>query len=192
MNWSLRTYELHSHTFYQKAFDDDEIEKIKNLVCFDVLQDGAIGGLEDRSVSKDVRDSKVFFIQPSDKSEWLYRKLTDLINHMNAQFYGFELTQMEALQFTKYGVGEFYDKHIDTISSFIGSPRKLSFSLQLTDPLEYDGGELHIHESVTPIVASKEKGMLNIFPSFMLHEVTPVTRGTRQSLVGWVNGPWFK
>ena len=38
----------------------------------------------------------------------------------------------------------------------------------------------------------KVRGSVNYFPSYMLHEVTPLERGTRYALVGWVNGPAFK
>jgi PKHD-type hydroxylase len=73
-----------------------------------------------------------------------------------------------------------------------GTVRKLSFTLQLSDPADYDGGELQLMNSKKPTIASREQGYVMVFPSYTLHEVTPVTRGTRYSLVSWVTGKPFK
>jgi PKHD-type hydroxylase len=68
--------------------------------------------------------------------------------------------------------------------------RKLSLVCQLSDPSEYEGGELQINtgEIFTP---EKQKGTVILFPSYLLHRVTPVTKGTRRSLVLWIEGPAF-
>jgi len=70
-------------------------------------------------------------------------------------------------------------------------PRKLSLVLQLSDPKDYEGGELILHLSEEPTVVPKKQGYVTIFPSFVLHEVTPVTSGTRHSLVSWISGKPF-
>ena len=75
---------------------------------------------------------------------------------------------------------------------FDGIVRKLSISIQLTDPTKYEGGDLNLYWSDDPVTMKNNKGSLFIFPSYMLHEVTPVTKGERNSLVCWVNGPQFK
>ena len=64
--------------------------------------------------------------------------------------------------------------------------------LQLSDPLEYVGGDLQIFTSPEPTSVDKEKGLIAAFPSYVLHKVTPVTQGTRKTLVVWVCGPSFK
>jgi PKHD-type hydroxylase len=70
--------------------------------------------------------------------------------------------------------------------------RKLSFSVMLTDPEEYEGGELLLKIDSFPITPPNKKGTVIFFPSYVLHEVTPVTKGTRKTLVGWVLGPKFR
>jgi PKHD-type hydroxylase len=70
--------------------------------------------------------------------------------------------------------------------------RKLSLTVQLTDPSEYEGGNLQIMTTGTPVNARKQRGLIVAFPSYVLHQVTPVTQGSRQSLVAWVSGPAFK
>jgi PKHD-type hydroxylase len=70
--------------------------------------------------------------------------------------------------------------------------RKLSMVVQLTDPSEYEGGNLQVFTSEQPKNIRKQRGLIAVFPSFIVHQVTPVTQGTRQSLVAWVSGPSFK
>ena len=69
--------------------------------------------------------------------------------------------------------------------------RKISFSIQLSDPDDYEGGELLLNHG-NDCVVSKTKGSMTLFPSFTVHEVKPVTKGIRYSLVGWVVGDKLK
>jgi PKHD-type hydroxylase len=143
-------------------------------------------------VCPDVRDSKVSWIQPSSDSEWLFRHMTDIVLNLNNQFFKFDLDGFaEGLQFTKYEApaGK-YDVHID--KSYSKGIRKLSVVVQLSDPADYEGGELCIQTSNNPQPMQKEQGFLVAFPSYVLHGVQPVTKGTRYSLVAWLTGPAFK
>ena len=64
--------------------------------------------------------------------------------------------------------------------------------LQLTCPSQYEGGNLEILTSGEAVKMPKERGLIVVFPAWTLHQVTPVTKGHRQSLVAWVSGPNFK
>ena len=70
--------------------------------------------------------------------------------------------------------------------------RKLSLSLQLSAPEDYEGGDLELWFGGEPVKANRERGMITFFPSYVMHRVTPVTKGVRYSLVCWVSGPPFK
>ena len=70
--------------------------------------------------------------------------------------------------------------------------RKLSLVVQLSDPFEYEGGNLQIKTGQEEQNVRKQRGLIVAFPSYVLHQVTPVTTGSRQSLVAWVSGPAFK
>lgn len=143
-------------------------------------------------VCPDVRDSKVSWIRPSPDSEWLFRHMTDVVLSLNKQFFRFDLDGFaEGFQFTKYEApaGK-YDVHID--KSFGCGIRKLSVVIQLSDPADYEGGDLCVQTSNNPQPMQKEQGYLVAFPSYVLHGVTPVTKGTRYSLVAWLTGPAFK
>ena len=85
----------------------------------------------------------------------------------------------------------FFEWHMDFGAGNI-SNRKLSITVQLSDPEEYEGGELQFMINQNIITAPKEKGTAIIFPSFALHRVTPVTSGVRKSIVGWIGGPPYK
>ena len=97
---------------------------------------------------------------------------------------------MEGVQLSRYTLGQFYDKHID----FNGNPdtkshtRKLSMSVQLSDENSYDGGDLIIYYSGDKYIAPKVKGTVIVFDSRLTHEVTPITKGERYSLVKWFHG----
>ena len=82
----------------------------------------------------------------------------------------------------------YYDWHVDMGPG--KANRKLSLVCQLSDPSEYEGGELQIHTGQIHTV-EKKKGLVVIFPSYLLHCVTPVTSGKRQTLVLWIEGPPF-
>lgn len=98
------------------------------------------------------------------------------------------------VQFTEYSATkeQHYSWHHDVdFTRDSGYDRKLSVSIQLSDPNEYDGGDLEFQLFKTPEDCRK-RGSVIIFPSYLDHQVTPVTRGTRYSLVTWVEGPRWR
>ena len=85
--------------------------------------------------------------------------------------------------------GDHYVWHTDSIPG--DTVRKLSFTIQLTDPTEYEGGDLEFMPAVID-KQIREQGTMTIFPSFMTHRVSPVTSGVRHAIVGWIHGPDFR
>jgi PKHD-type hydroxylase len=69
---------------------------------------------------------------------------------------------------------------------------KISLSIQLSDPSEYEGGDLEFTWGRSSKFAPKEKGAMVLFPSYSLHKVHPVTKGKRRALVLWAHGPAFR
>lgn len=116
---------------------------------------------------------------------------TYLLNINALSGWNFHLGMMENIQIGKYEEGGHYNWHID-----LGNPdangqmRKLSFAVLLNDPAEFDGGQLEF-DGVTQ-QPEQGQGTIVIFPSYVTHRVTPVTRGVRYSAVTWVNGPAFR
>ena len=64
--------------------------------------------------------------------------------------------------------------------------------IQLSDSTEYEGGDFTFSEVESPNQTSKDKGTVLVFPSYLQHKVTPVTKGERKSLVAWFEGPQWK
>lgn len=142
-----------------------------------------------------IRSSFVSMLDSSDPElEWLFRECTSQVLHLNDKFFHLDIEKIESLQYGEYRetANGHFDRHIDALRFSSGGFRKLSFSIQLSDPSEYEGGDLVLHYGPSGVVSPKEQGTLIMFPSTMLHEVTPVTRGVRRSLVGWVLGPRLK
>ena len=109
----------------------------------------------------------------------------------NCKNFKYELSKcdVEGVQLSQYNIGQFYDKHVD----FNGNPetkshtRKLSMSVQLSKN-NYEGGELIIYYSGEKYIAPKSRGTVIVFDSKLTHEVTPVIKGKRYSLVKWFHG----
>jgi PKHD-type hydroxylase len=112
---------------------------------------------------------------------------------MNDRMYNFDLTYIEILQFSIYELGDFYNDHMDTIKPVCVHNRKLSFSIQLSEPDAYQGSDLEINVNAAKFEAApKTQGTAVFFPSYSVHRVTPLTKGVRYALVGWVCGPAFR
>lgn len=195
VTWELYTHTVNAYCYYTGIFDDDMIDGIIQLG--DSLDSGNayIGGdLETAGkVDANTRITTIGWVPANEDTAWLYRMLTDATLQANEKWFGFDLKHIESLQYSVYTEGGFYDKHIDHFYQGPGQlPRKLSFVLQLTDPSEYEGGKTLIHNAAEPWPIPQEKGTITFFPSYTLHEVTPITKGTRKALVGWVHGPRLK
>jgi PKHD-type hydroxylase len=191
---------------------EQEIQKIKEL-SFEISPvDGLIGtGCEDhikddlnrhiKNVTMGnvdyIRRSTLRWIELEKSSEWLYKKIIQTIKEVNALNFNYIVTFLEMLQFTEYnetnnGMYKVHNDcgdndHIDNSVDI----RKISFSIQLSDDEDYEGGDLILYGKQENQLKkmSRNKGDIIFFSSDIEHEVTPVTKGTRYSLVGWVNGP---
>ena len=114
---------------------------------------------------------------------------------MANQSYNFDVNIIiDDIQFTLYKSTEKgkYDWHDDILEHEIETMRKLSVSVQLSDENEYEGGELEIATPPINFIASKKKGTIVVFPSYLIHRVKEVTKGNRISLVLWIDGPAFR
>lgn len=136
------------------------------------------------------RESLISYIGRTPDSEWLYKKVCALGQAANREF-GFEVDfAAPIIQYTQYSINGTIDWHTDY--DYVGqNPRKVSISIQLSDPREYGGGELEFfpHGEVR---WGRGKGTAIVFPSFVQHRVKPLTHGTRKSLVVWFSGPPFR
>ena len=123
----------------------------------------------------------------------LYQTLDTFIQKANLNHFGFDDIRItEQAQFTEYPEGGFYDWHMDCDVNMQHEPpvRKISMTLLLNDPSEFEGGDL---ELMAPgKFAELKQGHAIVFASFLNHRVNPVKRGVRQSLVVWFGGKPFR
>ena len=185
--WNFKLDKVNLYAYWNDLFTKEECEKIIKIA----KKKGLIKGTTDSNV-KDVRKSEIAWLYSFDNMEWVFRRVTDIILNLNERFFGFDIFGLnEGFQFTNYKApGDKYGKHIDRSMDF--PVRKLSISIQLTDPKEYEGGELYLYQGDKGELMDKKQGTLIMFPSYVLHEVMPVTKGERNSLVSWVTGNQFK
>jgi PKHD-type hydroxylase len=190
-SWNFELDQINFYAFWNNAFTKEECQTIINIAKDKGLIKGTT--FNDDKI-KNVRDSKISWLYPVDGMDWVFRRVTDIVLNLNERFFKFDLFGInEGFQFTNYEApsGK-YGKHVDRS---INIPvRKLSISIQLTNPDEYEGGELKLYDGddEEAIIMDKAQGTLIIFPSYVLHEVMPVTKGERNSLVTWVTGKQFK
>ena len=118
---------------------------------------------------------------------WIYERMVNRAMGVNEQSFGFEVEQAETNQFLGYGPGEHYDWHVD-IGNDEMALRKVSVIAFLSEPSDYEGGELEFLFGDKPSIAPKRRGNLVIFPSFVLHRVRPIAQGRRFSLALWLRG----
>jgi len=156
---------------------------------------------------KKKRDSNVVWMNDS----WIYKEIHPYINTANKNAgWNFSWDWSESCQFTKYKLNQYYDWHVDAWNipyenkndlNLYGKIRKLSVTCSLSNPKDYEGGELEFSipnkepKEEEKIYTCKEilpKGSIVVFPSFVWHRVKPVTKGTRYSLVVWNLGYPYK
>lgn len=119
--------------------------------------------------------------------KWIYAKINPLIKNANVSW-DFELTAIEQINMLEFGVSMNTEWHIDGFDAKT-CRRKLSFSIMLSDPEDYRGGEIEIwHGAERTTLPPLQKGEMVVWPSFLLNRVASVKRGPRHALVGWAFG----
>jgi PKHD-type hydroxylase len=136
------------------------------------------------------RKASAAWIAPDEDTLWIYHRITAMVAKLNAwyryELYGF----LEPLHFIRYDPGGKFDWHLDCG----GGPtctRKLSVTIQLSTPGEYEGGALEFCPQ-GELHRARYHGAAIVFPSTLAHRVTPVEKGVRRALVAWIHGPSFR
>lgn len=179
--------------WWEDAFTDQELNWLQER-AMKADERATVGGNPTGEALAKIRRSQVSWMSKTQETAWVFERLSHVASSLNAQFFRFDLTGFgEALQLTNYDQSEngMYGWHQD-YGGKLSPSRKLSLVLQLTDPAQYEGGNLQVMTGGEPQAVRKQRGLIAAFPSYVLHQVTPVTQGSRQSLVAWVSGPAFK
>jgi len=162
--------------------------------------DSMLSSEEKQEHSEKIRRSKTVFISDT----WLKKDLSSIVDYANKSW-KFDLSFEEDVQFTEYEPRGHYTWHNDSIKNPMNlknMQRKLSMSVQLSKPEDYEGGDLRFNlrgldshnadTMISPPPEFKQQGSIVIFPSFLWHKVEPITSGKRYSLVMWTLGEQWK
>jgi PKHD-type hydroxylase len=146
------------------------------------------------ALAEHVRRSEVFWLEEEPATRPIFQLLAQFAQKANDQIFGLDLVGFgEALQVATYRGADsgFYGWHVDIGAGRLAQ-RKLSLVVPLTDPTEYEGGELQLFHDHEPATVDMPLGRIVAFPSYVLHRVTPVTKGIRRTLAVWISGPPYR
>ena len=175
-------------------FTPQECQKIIDLTKVFYPTSAAVGGSQETSlISKKIRSADIFILENDKENRWIFEKVANIISVVNAIHFDYDISGIaHGLQLIHYSANSdikgHYDWHVDAGH---GEPvyRKISFTAQLSDPSEYEGCELLINNHGSSVVGTKERGSVHLFPSYMPHKVSSITKGDRYALVIWIHGP---
>jgi len=170
---------------YERVFSAEQCERIKAIGCAQRLWDGRSTSDEDA-----YRVCKTSWIEETSQTAFIFERLRELVRSVNG-LYGLEASGFaEPLHYLCYQPGGHFDWHTD-LGAGPMSTRKISISVQLSDPAGYTGGDL---EFCPHGVIGEFRGLGNAvaFPSYIAHRVLPVGQGLRHALVAWIHGPAFR
>jgi len=186
------------HVCLRGGFTPEECDKIIDL-CELIAHEqngftaGRVGGNDGGEVRPEARITDVVWLHPTHENDWVHRRMAELVARVNHEKFQLDLVHFDSFQFSQYLPGGHYDWHIDVIEK-AADPlgyRKLSISLMLTDPEEYEGGTLLLNsggDQAHTVKYRPMKGDIVLFYSHVPHKVEPVITGKRLSLVTWAMG----
>ena len=177
---------------HHPSFRDEDIDKIITMLDEKKWTDAGVVTGESGPYKSDIRTNSEQVITPN-RTGFPYTQLANIIAELNRDWWNFDVTRFN---FTtdhpaifQYKKTEKFDWHFDVTN--IEPTRKLGFTLQLSDSNDYEGGQLEFF-GYDYDEGTRKRGTLILFPSYTWHRVTPVTKGRRLAMVGWVHGPSFQ
>lgn len=181
-----------NYYYYKKAFTEQEIKNILFQLQKLPYHNPKVHSGEPTA---EVRKSKVKWIPDTEEWSWVYKRILEIALEANKKLWHFDIIKSEEIQYTEYDYRDagHYTWHQD-LGPDMFSHRKISVSIQLSDPNTYGGGDLQFWFGGEDNIVTVEKslGEASIFPSFLMHRVTKVDWGMRKSLVLWIGGSHFR
>lgn len=175
-----------------EAFSPTDCARIVALARSAPLEDaGLVRAVSDHRI----RRADLAWLDEREGSDWVMDRIVRLVADANREAFGFALEEFaESAQVARYGAERegHFDWHSDIGAGAVAARRKLTLVVQLSDAADYGGGALELRPDARVIAAERGQGTATVFPSFVLHRVTPVTAGERWSLTIWAHGPAFR
>ena len=145
-----------------------------------------------------IRKTDIAFVSPDYKEDNQVNEIAwHFLGEANKMLFNYKIKSFQPVQFARYRDGGHYKWHQDSTGIRPdGETRKLSLTFSLSDPKDYEGGYLEFYGGEKPMDEKivkdiRDKGSIVVFDSRDYHRVTPVTKGTRYSIVCWSVGPNF-
>jgi PKHD-type hydroxylase len=183
--------DLVDYVWLTNYFTPEEVARIRELWDETKAIESKVSKSGNETDRDDIRRSKIIFLD-GPESEWIYTKLANACIQINTNRFKFDITGFQtALQLANYASDDFFEWHMDYGAGNI-SNRKLSITVQLSAPEEYQGGDLQFMNNHVAVSAPKTQGTAIVFPSYAMHRVLPVTSGNRMSIVGWIGGAPYR
>ena len=174
------------------AFSMGECERIIAAIASLPVEEAMLVGC---NREKNLRNAELVWMDDVGGLGWVMERLIELVRKSNTNHYDFDLREFaESPQVASYkaSTGGHFAWHSDVGESPTAGKRKLTLVLQLSKPNSYEGGDLQIMPGAHVLAASRAQGCASIFPSYTLHQVTPVKCGIRHSITLWAHGPAFR
>lgn len=170
-------------------FSREECEEILRI-SKQITSRPAVTGDGEGKRTRERRSSNLVEVYPDPTTHWIFEKLDSALQQLNNQQYKFDIQGFfEGAQIYEYPEGGFLDWHMDIARGYM-SNRKLSMSVQLSDGADYEGGNLEFMDFEES--GPRGIGDLIVFPAFLQHRVSELTRGKRYAWVSWVHGPSYR
>jgi PKHD-type hydroxylase len=183
---------MHSPYTFPDAFTPAECDRIIEIAAdTELAEAGLVGAVTDHNI----RRARIAWLDDCEGTGWVMDRIIAIVARANREMFDFDIREFgESPQVARYGAsdGGHFDWHSDIGDGRIAARRKLTLVVQLSDPDGYQGGVLELMPDTQPRQASRGRGQATLFPSFVLHRVTPVTGGERFSLTTWAHGPAFR
>ena len=174
------------------AFSAEECERIIAAIASSPVDEAMLIG---HNQEKKFRNAELVWIDEVGGMGWVMEKLIELVRKSNTNHFDFDIREFaESPQVASYNAsaGSHFSWHSDVGGRSTAQKRKLTLVVQLSKSSSYEGGDLEIMPGAQIFAASRARGCASIFPSYTLHQVTPVITGKRYSLTVWAHGPAFR
>jgi PKHD-type hydroxylase len=175
-----------------EAFSPSECDRIVEVANSATPRDAK---LVRQQKDHNYRRAQLVWLDEQPDTEWVMDRIIDLVRVANRDIFDFDVTEFaESAQVATYhaSAGGHFDWHSDIGEGRLAERRKLTMVVQLSEPDGYKGGKLEVMTGRDTLAAPLPRGTATFFPSFMMHRVSPVTSGTRQSLTIWCHGTPFR
>ena len=174
------------------AFTLAECERIIDAIATVDAKDARLVG---QNKDPDIRTASLVWVDDVDGLGWVMDRLIELVRKSNTNQFDFDLQEFaESPQVASYKASDsgHFAWHSDIGDGPLAKKRKLTLVLQLSNASSYEGGDLEVMPGAHVLSANRAQGCASIFPSYALHQVTPVVKGIRHSITVWAHGPAFR